>query len=71
MTTPRTTHRHGLEVSFGTVRQFSFLATSPRYHWTEVTVVDESTPCITLDGVPLVSNYEGAHCIYRGYMEQF
>ncbi|RPD82075.1 hypothetical protein L226DRAFT_607268 [Lentinus tigrinus ALCF2SS1-7] len=71
MAAQRTTHRHGLEVSFGTVKQYTFLAASPRYSWTEVTVVDESTPSVTLDGVPLVSNYEGAHCIYRGYMEQF
>ena len=71
MNAHRTTYRHGLEVSFGSTKKYHFLSPSPRYPWTEVTVVDDNAPGVTLDGTPLVSNYEGAHCIYRGYMEQF
>lgn len=63
--------QHGLEVSFGPTTKYYFSSATPSSTWTEVAIVDDAAPGVTLDGTPLVSNYNGAHSIYRAYMERY
>ncbi|KAI0756578.1 hypothetical protein C8Q80DRAFT_1129403 [Daedaleopsis nitida] len=67
----QTAYQYGLEVSFGPTTKYHFSPATPSSTWTEVAVVDDTAPGVTLDGTPLVSNYDGAHSIYRAYMERY